>query len=35
MIDRPKDSPYPDIIYPLDYSYLEDTYSSDNGGIDV
>ena len=38
IIDRPKGSPhprYPHVIYPLDYGYLEDTISSDGGGIDV
>jgi len=38
IIDRPKGSShprYPDMIYPLDYGYLENTTSSDGGGIDV
>jgi len=38
VIDRPKGSThprYPQIVYPLDYGYLEDTSSSDGGGIDV
>jgi inorganic pyrophosphatase len=38
VIDRPRDSAhprYPDVIYPLDYGYLENTSSSDGGGIDV
>ena len=38
IIDRPKGSlhpRYPDLIYPLDYGYLENTTSSDGGGIDV
>ena len=38
VIDRPKGSPhprYPQVIYPLDYGYLENTTSSDGGGIDV
>ena len=38
VIDRPKGSShphYPDMIYPLDYGYLEDTTSSDGDGIDV
>ena len=38
IIDRPKDSAhprYPEIIYPLDYGYLENTTASDGGGIDV
>ena len=26
---------YPQLIYPLDYGYLENTTSSDGGGIDV
>jgi len=37
-IDRPKDTPhprYPEIIYPLDYGYLENTTASNGGGIDV
>lgn len=38
IIDRPRGSAhprYPSIIYPLDYGYLENTTSSDGGGIDV
>jgi len=38
VIDRPKGSVhprYPDLIYPLDYGYLENTTASDGGGIDV
>jgi len=38
MIDRPMGSPhprYPDIIYPLDYGYLDNTSSGDGAGIDV
>jgi inorganic pyrophosphatase len=38
VIDRPKGRShprYPDMIYPLDYGYLENTTSSDGGGIDV
>ncbi len=38
IIDRPKGTThprYPDLIYPLDYGYLENTTSSDGGGIDV
>ena len=38
IIDRPKGSShprYPQIVYPLDYGYLENTTSSDGGGIDV
>ena len=37
-IDRPKGSTHPryrEAIYPLDYGYLENTTSSDGGGIDV
>ena len=38
VIDRPRGSAhprYPSVIYPLDYGYLENTVSSDSGGIDV
>ncbi len=38
MIDRPRGSThprYPQVIYPLNYGYLENTRSSDGGGIDV
>jgi inorganic pyrophosphatase len=38
VIDRPKDSHhprYPDIIYPLDYGYLDGTTSGDRARIDV
>jgi inorganic pyrophosphatase len=38
VIDRPKGSTHPryeDAVYPLDYGYLDDTTSSDGGGIDV
>ena len=38
IIDRPKGSShprYPTVIYPFDYGYLENTTSSDGGGIDV
>ena len=38
MIDRPRGSThprYPQVIYPLNYGYLENTKSSDGGGIDV
>ena len=38
IIDRPKNSPhpkYPNLIYPLDYGYLENTTAMDGGGIDV
>ena len=37
-IDRPRGTPhprYPDLVYPLDYGYLEGTLSADGGGIDV
>ena len=37
-IDRPKGKPhprYPDMIYPLDYGYLENTSAGDGDGIDV
>lgn len=38
IIDRPKGSVHPkfaDIIYPLDYGYLQGTSSMDGDGIDV
>jgi inorganic pyrophosphatase len=38
VIDRPKGQRhprYPELIYPLDYGYLEGTSASDGGGIDV
>jgi inorganic pyrophosphatase len=38
LIDRPRHSAhprYPEMIYPLDYGYLENTMSSDGEGIDV
>jgi inorganic pyrophosphatase len=38
IIDRPRGSVhprYPSVIYPLDYGYIENTSSSDGGGIDV
>ena len=38
VIDRPRGSThprYPQIIYPLNYGYLENTRSSDGDGIDV
>jgi inorganic pyrophosphatase len=38
VIDRPKGSAHPryaDVIYPLDYGYLEGTTSGDGQGIDV
>ena len=37
-VDRPKGSAhprFPDLIYPLDYGYLENTSAADGGGIDV
>lgn len=38
MIDRPKATAHPrwpDMIYPLDYGYLENTSAGDGDGIDV
>jgi len=38
IIDRPRGSPhprYPDVIYPLDYGYLEGTISADGNSTDV
>ena len=38
VIDRPAGSShprYPDLTYPLDYGYLQNTQSMDGGGIDV
>jgi inorganic pyrophosphatase len=38
IVDRPKGQPhpcYPEMIYPLDYGYVENTSASDGGGIDV
>jgi inorganic pyrophosphatase len=38
VLDRPRGSThprYPDMIYPLDYGYLENTSAADGGGIDV
>jgi inorganic pyrophosphatase len=38
FIDRPKHSThprYPEMIYPFDYGYLENTTASDGDGIDV
>ena len=38
VIDRPKGSShprFPNIIYGLDYGYIENTVSMDGGGIDV
>ena len=37
-LDRPKGKPhprYPELIYPLDYGYLEGTSAGDGDGIDV
>ena len=38
MVDRPKGSIHPnydDLVYPVDYGYLEGTTTIDGGGIDV
>jgi inorganic pyrophosphatase len=38
IIDRPKGKPhprYPDMIYPLDYGYIEGTNGGDGEGIDI
>ncbi|MEZ4632685.1 MAG: inorganic pyrophosphatase [Deinococcales bacterium] len=38
IIDRPKGQPHPrakELIYPLDYGYLEGTSGGDGDGIDV
>ena len=38
VIDRPRGKPhprYPEVIYPLDYGYLEGTTAADGDGIDV
>ena len=38
VIDRPKGTShprFPDMVYPVDYGYLEDTTSPDGGGIDI
>lgn len=38
VLDRPRGNAhpsYPDMIYPLDYGYLENTSAKDGGGIDV
>ena len=38
VIDRPKDSShprFPEMVYPLDYGYLENTASMDGEGVDV
>lgn len=37
VIDRPRASAhprYPDLVYPLDYGYLQGTRAADGGGID-
>ena len=37
-VDRPRGTThprYPDMVYPLDYGYLEGTLSADGGGIDI
>lgn len=38
ILDRPRGSAhprYPEVIYPLDYGYLENTSAGDGAGIDV
>lgn len=38
VIDRPRGTAhprYPDVIYPLDYGYLDETHTVDGGGIDL
>ena len=38
IIDRPRKSShprYPEIVYPLDYGYLEGTSAIDGGGVDL
>lgn len=38
VIDRPRGKPHPnwgELVYPLDYGYLEGTSASDGAGIDV
>ena len=38
VIDRPKHSRhprFPEVVYPLDYGFLEGTTAADGGGIDV
>lgn len=38
IVDRPKGARhprYPEVIYPVDYGYLENTRAMDGGGIDV
>ena len=37
VVDRPRGTTnprFPDLIYPLDYGYLQDTISTDQSGID-
>ncbi|HSO27704.1 MAG TPA: nitroreductase family protein [Anaerolineales bacterium] len=38
VVDRPKGAShprYPDVVYPLDYGYLQGTTAMDGGGVDV
>jgi len=38
VLDRPRGShhpKYPEVVYPLDYGYLENTTAADRSGIDV
>jgi inorganic pyrophosphatase len=38
VIDRPKGTPHPhdpEVIYPVDYGFLEGTEAMDGGGVDV
>ncbi len=38
VIDRPRHSRhprYPELVYPYDYGYLEDTHAPDGAGIDL
>jgi inorganic pyrophosphatase len=38
MLDRPAGQPhphYPELVYPLDYGFLENTISGDGDGLDV
>lgn len=37
IIDRPKGTKHPrfDVVYEVDYGYLKDTTSPDDGGIDI
>ncbi len=38
VVDRPRNSHHPryrDLIYPLDYGYLDATRAGDGGGVDV